>query len=51
MLLGNEEVFRRFNGFSIPYTLVLNASREIVSIYRGPVTRDALERDLDRIRA
>lgn len=46
VLVGNEEVFQRFNGLGIPYTLVLDRSQRIVKIYRGPTTREALEQDL-----
>lgn len=50
VLLGNEDVFRRFNGFAIPYTLVLDLKGEIVKIYRGPATQESLEQDLEKIR-
>ncbi len=46
VLLGNQKVFKRFNGYTIPYTLLLGADREILGIYRGPTTREAIERDL-----
>ena len=46
VLVGNEEVFQRFNGLAIPYTLVLDPSQRIVRIYRGPTTRAVLEQDL-----
>ena len=49
VLVGDEEVFQRFNGLGIPYTLVLDSSQRIVKIYRGPTTRDALEQDLKAI--
>lgn len=49
VLVGNEEVFQRFNGLGIPYTLVLDPSQRIVKIYRGPTTREALEQDLKAI--
>lgn len=49
VLVGNEEVFQRFNGLGIPYTLVLDPSQRIVKIYRGPTTREALEQDLAAI--
>jgi peroxiredoxin len=50
VLLGDEEVFQRFNGVGIPYTLVLDPSQKIVSIYRGPVDEKTLERDLLKIK-
>jgi thiol-disulfide isomerase/thioredoxin len=49
VLLGNEEVFQRFNGVGIPYTLVLDKSQRIVSIHRGPVSKAMLEEDLSKI--
>jgi cytochrome c biogenesis protein CcmG/thiol:disulfide interchange protein DsbE len=49
VLVGDEEVFQRFNGIGIPYTLVLDTSQRIVKIYRGPTTREALEQDLKTI--
>ncbi len=45
-LLGDQEVFERFGGLTIPYTLVLDAERRIVNYYRGPATQEALEADL-----
>ncbi len=49
VLVGDEEVFQRFNGVGIPYTLVLDPSQRIVKIYRGPTTKEALEQDLKTI--
>jgi thiol-disulfide isomerase/thioredoxin len=49
ILLGNQDVFNRFQGFGIPYTLVLDPKQQIASIYRGPVTREALEQDVKKI--
>jgi cytochrome c biogenesis protein CcmG/thiol:disulfide interchange protein DsbE len=49
VLVGDEEVFQRFNGFGIPYTLVLDRSQRIVHIYRGPVTKESVEQDLKKI--
>jgi thiol-disulfide isomerase/thioredoxin len=49
VLLGDEEIFQRFNGVGIPYTLVLDPSQRIVKIYRGPTTKEALEQDLKAI--
>lgn len=49
VLLGDEDVFQRFNGLGIPYTLVLDQSQRIVRIYRGPTTRESLEKDLKQI--
>ena len=49
ILLGDEEIFQRFNGLGIPYTLVLDQSQRIVKIYRGPTTRESIEDDLKQI--
>jgi len=46
VLFGNQEIFQQFNGYGIPYTLVLDRSQRIVKIYRGPVSRESLEADL-----
>jgi len=49
VLVGDEEVFQRFNGVGIPYTLLLDSSQRILKIYRGPTTRKAIEDDLKTI--
>lgn len=49
VVFGDEEIFRRFNGVGIPYTLVLDRSQRIVKIYRGPTDRKSLEQDLAEI--
>ena len=49
VLVGDEEVFQRFNGIGIPYTLVLDPSQRIVKIYRGPTTKEAIDQDLKTI--
>ncbi len=46
IVLGNQEVFQRFSGFSIPFTLVLDPSWKIVNIHRGPASREDLDADL-----
>jgi thiol-disulfide isomerase/thioredoxin len=49
VLVGDEEVFQRFNGVGIPYTLLLDSSQRIVKIYRGPTTKKVIEEDLKSI--
>ncbi|MBA3242724.1 MAG: TlpA family protein disulfide reductase [Acidobacteria bacterium] len=49
VLLGDQEVFQRFNGFNIPYTLVLDSSGRIVKIYRSVATKEELENDIRAI--
>lgn len=51
VLLGDQDLFTSFNGFSIPYTLVLDAAWRVVNLYRGPATLVELERDLDALSA
>lgn len=49
VLVGDDDVFQRFNGVGIPYTLVLDSAQRIVKIYRGPTTKEALEQDFKTI--
>lgn len=49
VLVGDDEVFQRFNGIGIPYTLLLDPSQRIVKIYRGPTTKEAIDEDLKTI--
>ena len=49
VLLGDQDLFQRFNGYGIPYTLVLDRSQRVVKIYRGPATKEGLEEDLKSI--
>jgi thiol-disulfide isomerase/thioredoxin len=49
ILLGDQETFQRFDGFGIPHTLVLDSSYKVFKVYRGAVTREALEKDLQAI--
>jgi hypothetical protein len=49
ILLGDQSLFQRFNGYGIPYTLVLDRSQRVVKIYRGPMTRESIEQDLKAI--
>ena len=48
VLLGDTELFRRYNGTGIPYTLILDASHRIVKVHRGYVSLRSIERDLRR---
>ena len=49
ILLGNDKVFKRFNGSAIPYTLVLDRKQHVTKIYRGPATREELEQEVQKI--
>jgi thiol-disulfide isomerase/thioredoxin len=46
VLLGDEEIFQRFDGFVVPHTVVLDSALIVRKVYRGPVTREMLEQDL-----
>ncbi len=48
VLIGDTDLFRRYNGSAVPYTLVLDASFKIVSMHRGYVSMRTIERDLRR---
>ena len=50
VLLGDTQLFERFNGSAVPYTLVLDSSLRIVRMYRGLISLRSLERDLRRAR-
>ena len=47
--LGDEALFEKFGGVGIPYTVVLDRSQRVVKVYRGAVTREALESDIRAI--
>ncbi|RMH17253.1 MAG: TlpA family protein disulfide reductase [Acidobacteria bacterium] len=49
VLLGDQELFRRFDGLTIPYTLLLDPAQRVARIYRGPTSRAAIEADLVEI--
>ena len=48
VLIGDTELFRRYNGTGVPYTLILDASHKIVKMHRGYVSLRSIERDLRR---
>lgn len=49
ILLGDQEVFQRFSGFAIPFTLVLDGSWKVAAVHRGPVEREELLAELDEL--
>jgi thiol-disulfide isomerase/thioredoxin len=49
--LGDEDLFDRFGGVGIPYSLLLDPAMRVVKIYRGPVTYEALEADIQSLKA
>lgn len=44
--VGTEELFQRFDGFSLPHSLLLDREQRVVKVYRGPVTQEKLEKDI-----
>ncbi len=48
VLIGDTELFQRYNGTGIPYTLILDSSLRIVKVHRGYVSLRSIERDLRR---
>jgi thiol-disulfide isomerase/thioredoxin len=51
VLLGNQEIFELFGGYTIPHTLVIDPDQTVVGVYRGPASEETLDRDLRRIGA
>lgn len=49
VLQGDQELFERFDGFSIPYTLVLDGSQTVRKKFHGPMTRTQFEEVLNNI--
>ena len=47
--LGDQELFERFDGVSIPYTLLLDRTSRVVKIYHGAVSKETLEKDIRSI--
>jgi hypothetical protein len=43
VLMGNQATFERFNGYSIPYTVVLDRSRTVRKQFFGRMTLEDLE--------
>ena len=43
ILMGNESVFRQYQGFGIPHTVVLDADLKVVSVHRGLASKETLE--------
>jgi peroxiredoxin len=47
--LGNEDLFARYDGYAVPYTLVLDRSRAIRKRVYGRIEADELARVIDQI--
>lgn len=50
VLMGDEDVAQRYRVGAIPTTVVLDREQNVVSVYRGLVSRRTLEDALDRAR-
>ncbi len=48
VLIGDPEIFERYNGVAIPYTLILDSDLKILRMTKGLVSMRAIERDLRR---
>ena len=46
VLLGNEEIFRQYDGFSVPYTVVLDSEFKLVGKHRGRLTAEVLRSEI-----
>lgn len=51
VLLGDLELFSRYGGSAIPYTLVLDGDLRLVQSFRGLITHHTLERAVAKARA
>ncbi|HUG70837.1 MAG TPA: TlpA disulfide reductase family protein [Pirellulaceae bacterium] len=49
VLQGDQEIFERFDGFSIPYTLVLDRAQTVREKFYGPMTQTQFEDVLTKI--
>lgn len=49
ILVGNEEIFQKFNGVAIPYTIVMDGTHRITKIYRGVASKEEIENELNKI--
>jgi len=46
ILIGNAEIFRRFEGLHIPHTVILDREQRVVAVHKGLVPKEKLEADL-----
>lgn len=49
VVLGDEALFERSGGYSLPHSLLLDRTQRIVKIYRGAVTRESVEKDIEAL--
>jgi thiol-disulfide isomerase/thioredoxin len=46
VLLGDAELFARYDGMGIPHTVLLDRELKVVAVHRGVVDQKSLEREL-----
>jgi peroxiredoxin len=46
VVLGDEALFLRCDGYGLPHSLLLDPDHRVVKVYRGAVTREAVEKDV-----
>lgn len=46
VLIGDADLFARYDGLAIPHTVVLDRDLKVVAVHRGIVDRDVLESSL-----
>ena len=49
VLLGDADLFARYDGLAIPQTVVLDRELRVVSVHRGAVGETTLRRELDAL--
>ena len=47
VLIGNQKVFTRYDGYAIPHTVVLDAEGKVFKVYRGVVQERTLQAAID----
>jgi peroxiredoxin len=47
IVLGDEGLFDRCGGYSLPHSLLIDWTQRVVKIYRGAITREMVERDIE----
>lgn len=49
VVMGNQELFEQYDGFGIPYTLILDKNQRIRKRFRGEVSREEIVKVLGEI--
>ena len=50
VVLGDEDLFERCGGYSLPHSLLIDGEQRVVKIYRGAVTRATVEKDIEALK-